>query len=297
MGASLILAAQAATQKAAEPASAESFQKLKDWVVENGANFLVNLLIFILILIAGYIVIGIVVRLTRSALERSKKVTEILRNFLVSVLHKVLWVILIMMALPRLGVNVGPLIAGLGVGGFIVGFAFQESLGNLAAGLMLLISQPYAIGDYVEIGGVGGSVGEMNIMATVLTTPDNKRVLVPNRKIWGTEIINYTALPTRRVELLIGISYGADIPKAFSVVQNLLENHEMVLKDPAPMVGVKELGDSAVVLVVRPWTKTSDYWTVYFDATRKIKEAFDREGIAIPFPQMDLHVIDMPKTA
>lgn len=272
-------------------------QKFQEWVVNNGPGFLVNLIVFILILIVGYFVINIIVRIARSALLRSKKVTEILRNFIVNVLHKVLWIVLIMMALPKLGIDVAPLIAGLGVGGFIIGFAFQESLGNLAAGLMLLITQPYAIGDYVEIGGVSGSVKEMNIVATLLNTPDNKKVLVPNRKIWGTEIINYSAFPTRRVDLLIGIHYNADIAKAFNVVKQVLDSHALVLKDPAPVIGVKELADSAVVLVVRPWVKTSDYWTVHFDVTRKVKEAFDREGIGIPFPQMDLHVIDMPKGA
>jgi len=287
----------AAGSPAAEPISADSFEKLKDWLVLNGADFLVDLVVFILILIAGYFLIKMVLGITRKALERSNRVSEILRSFILNVLHKVLWVVLIMMALPKLGVNVAPLIAGLGVGGFIIGFAFQESLGNLAAGLMLLISQPYAIGDYVEIGGVAGVVREMNVMSTLLTTPDNKRVLVPNRKIWGSEIINYTALPTRRVDLLIGIHYKADIAKAFNVAQKVLEEHQLVLKDPAPIIGVKELGDSAVVLVVRPWVKTADYWTVYFDVTRKIKEAYDREGVGIPFPQLDLHVIEMPKGA
>jgi small conductance mechanosensitive channel len=286
------------TQNSAEKLaanSADALAKLKEWLVVNGADFVVNLILFILILVVGYFLIKVTLRITRAALDRSNRVTEILKKFILNVLHKVLWVVLIMMALPQLGIEVAPLIAGLGVGGFIVGFAFQESLGNLASGLMLLISQPYAIGDYVEIGGVAGTVREMNIMATLLTTIDNKQVLVPNRRIWGTEIINYTAMPTRRVDLLIGIHYNADIAKAFSVVKDVLDNHELVLKDPEPIIGVKELADSAVVLAVRPWSKTSDYWTVYFDVTRQIKESFDREGVGIPFPQLDLHVIDVPK--
>lgn len=277
--------------------SVDYVQRFQEWLIDKGPGFLVDLIVFILILIVGYIAINVLVRIVKSALERSKKVTEILRNFILNVIHKVLWIVLIMMALPQLGIDAAPLIAGLGVGGFIIGFAFQESLGNLAAGLMLLVSQPYAIGDYVEIGGVAGSVKEMNIMATLLNTPDNKKVLVPNRKIWGTEIVNYSAFPTRRVDLLIGIHHKADIAKAFSVVKQILDTHELVLKDPAPVIGVKELADSAVVLVVRPWVKTSDYWTVHFDVTRKVKEAFDREGVEIPFPQLDIHVIDTPKGA
>ncbi len=271
--------------------------QIQEWVVVNGAKLVVDLVVFALILFVGSIAIRWVLRITGTALQRSKRVSEILEKFLLTVLHKVLWVVLIMLALPRIGVEVGPLIAGLGVGGFIIGFAFQESLGNLAAGLMLLINQPYQIGEYVEIGGVAGSVREMNVMATTLTTPDNKKVMVPNRKIWGSEIINYTAMPTRRVDLTIGISYKAEIGKAFSVVSRVLGDHAAVLKDPAPTIGVVTLADSSVNLVVRPWVKTSDYWTTYFDVTRKIKEAFDAEGVGIPFPQMDVHVKELPKSA
>jgi small conductance mechanosensitive channel len=270
--------------------------QIQEWIVVNGAKLVVDLVVFVLILFVGSIAIRWVLRITGAALRRSKRVSEILEKFLLTVLHKVLWVVLIMLALPKLGVEVGPLIAGLGVGGFIIGFAFQESLGNLAAGLMLLINQPYQIGEYVEIGGVAGTVREMNVMATTLTTPDNKKVMVPNRKIWGTEIINYTAMPTRRVDMTVGISYKAEIGKAFSVASKVLENYDTVLKDPAPTIGVMTLADSSVNLVVRPWVKTSDYWTTYFDITRKIKEAFDAEGVGIPFPQMDVHVKELPKS-
>ena len=263
--------------------------KGKEWLVANGPGFVVDLLVFALILFVGAFIIGGLRRVTRSMLERSERVSEALEGFLVNVLGKVLWVLLLMIALPRLGVDVAPLIAGLGVGGFIIGFAFQESLGNLAAGLMIMLNEPFRIGDYVEAGGSAGAINEINMMATTMTTPDNRKVVVPNRSIWGGTIVNYTAMETRRVDLVAGISYGADIGKARDVITSVLEANELVLKDPAWTVEVVEMADSSVNLVVRPWTKTENYWDVYFGVTRAIKEALDNAGIEIPFPQMDIH--------
>jgi small conductance mechanosensitive channel len=274
----------------------ENANAVKDWFLVSGADFAVNLVVFLLILFVGRYVIRATLGVTRRALHRAENVSEILERFIINILHKVLWLILIMIALPKLGVNVAPLIAGLGVGGFIIGFAFQESLGNLAAGLMLMVNQPYALGDYVQAGGVSGTVKEMNMMATIMTTPDNKKVTVPNRQIWGSEIINYSGMPTRRVDLVIGISYHSNIADAIRLIQGVLKSHEQVLDDPEPTIAVSELADSSVNLVVRPWCQTGDYWNVYFGVTRQIKETFDREGIEIPFPQLDLHVQDLPQT-
>jgi small conductance mechanosensitive channel len=272
-------------------------ETLKTWINENGPDFLANLLLFLLILIVGGIVISIILKIARGSLKRAKKASEILENFAITVLHKVLWVVLLMMALPKLGVNVGPLIAGIGVGGFIIGFACQESLSNLAAGLMLILNHPFDIGHFIEAGGVSGVVKEMSVMATVIHTPDNKRVTIPNSKIWGTHIINYSALPTRRVDMVVGIGYDADIGKAISLVSDICKQQDIVLNDPAPTLEVVDLADSSVNLVIRPWCNNADYWNVFFLMKREIKEAFDREGIPIPFPQMDVHVQGKPKEA
>jgi len=186
----------------------------------------------------------------------------------------------------RLGINIAPLIAGLGVTGFILGFAFQESLGNLAAGMMIALNQPFKVGDYVSAGGVEGSVQELNMMAATLTTADFKKVMVPNKVIWGTPITNYTAMDRRRVEIGVGIAYGADIAKAKRIAMDVLRANPLVMREPEPIAEVLSLGDSSVNLVLRPWTRPEDYWTVFFAVNQAVKEAFDQNEIEIPFPQL-----------
>jgi len=260
------------------------------WFAENGISFLVNLLVALLLLLIGSHLIRLVTDATHNALKKTGRVNTLLQNFLSSVVNKIAWVLLLMIVLQRLGVNIAPLIAGLGVTGFIFGFAFQESLGNLAAGMMIAINMPFKVGDYVAVGGMEGSVQELNMMATTLATADNKKVVVPNKVVWGTAITNFTATDRRRVDLAIGIAYGMDIGKAKRIALDVLRAHPLVLTDPAPLVEVFALGDSSVNLVIRPWCKPSDYWTVYFEATQAVKEAFDKNGIEIPFPQMDVHM-------
>ncbi len=264
-------------------------KKGQEWLIENGADFVVNIIIFLLIIIIGRFVIKGLIKVTRRLCKRSSRITETLENFLVSVVGKVLWVVLLMVALPRLGIDIAPLIAGLGVTGFIVGFAFQESLGNLAAGLMLLLNAPFKIGDYIEAGGHAGAVKELNLMATTLLTPDNKKIVIPNRGIWGGSIVNYSAMDTRRVDMTVGISYSADIGKAIEVISGRLKNIPQILPEPAPMIELVEMADSSLNLVVRPWVNTADYWDVFFAANRSIKEGLDEAGIEIPFPQVDVH--------
>lgn len=269
----------------------------QEWVVTNGADFVVNVVIFLLILLVGKIVIGMICRITSQALKKNPRVSEMLQTFAGDILRKALWLLVLMIALDRLGIQIGPLIAGLGVAGFVIGFAFQESLGNLAAGVMILLNEPFRIGDFAEAGGHSGTIKDMNLMATTLTTPDNKKIVIPNRSIWGGSITNYTALDTRRVDMTAGISYSSDIAKAKQIVHRILASHDKVLEEPAPVVEVVEMADSSVNLVVRPWAKTSDYWTVYFSLNQTIKETFDREGIVIPFPQVDVHHHGMAATA
>ena len=260
------------------------------WLAENGASFVVNVLVAGLLLLVGSHVIRLVTRATRKALQKTGRVNALLQNFLCSVVNKVGWILLVMIVVQRLGVDIAPLIAGLGVTGFILGFAFQETLGNLASGMMIAINQPFKVGDYVAIGGIEGSVMELNMMAATLTTGDNKKVVVPNKVIWGTAITNFTAMDKRRVDMAIGIAYGMDIGKARQVALDVMRAHPLVLAEPAPIVEVLSMGDSAVNLVMRPWTKPADYWTVLFAVNQAVKEAFDRNGIAIPFPQLEVRV-------
>lgn len=260
------------------------------WLTENGISFVVNVLVALLLLAIGMVVIRVLTRTTQKALGRSGRVNALLQNFLCSVVNKTAWVLLLMIVIQRLGVNIAPLIAGLGVTGFILGFAFQESLGNLAAGMMIAINQPFQIGDYVTVGTISGTVRELNMMAATLFTADNIKVMVPNKVIWGAPITNYTATDKRRIQIAVNIAYGADISKAKRVALDVLRADPRVLDDPAPIAEVIAMGDSAVNLVLRPWTTPSDYWATFFALNQAVKEAFDREGIKIPLPQMDIRV-------
>jgi small conductance mechanosensitive channel len=193
-------------------------------------------------------------------------------------------------ALSMLEINVGPLLAAIGAAGFIIGFALQGTLSNFAAGIMILIYRPYDVGDFVDIGGTFGTVDAMTIVSTTLMTLDNQKVVVPNNMIWGDKITNVTGTDKRRVDMVFGIGYSDDIAKAQKILEDILQKHEAILRDPEPVVKIHELADSSVNFVVRPWVKTENYWDVYWDVTKTVKLRFDDEGISIPFPQRDVHV-------
>ncbi|MBT8338761.1 MAG: mechanosensitive ion channel, partial [Desulfatitalea sp.] len=196
----------------------------------------------------------------------------------------------VLAALSQLGIQTTSFIAVLGAAGLAVGLALQGSLSNFAAGFLMILFRPFSVGDYIEGGGVTGTVEEIQIFTTTLVTPDNKTVIIPNAKIMGDNIINWTVKGTRRVDLVVGIGYGDDIDKARQVIADVLAKDARVRKDPPPQIAVSEMADSSVNFVVRPWVSASDYWAVSFGVTEQIKKAFDDEGISIPFPQRDVHV-------
>jgi small conductance mechanosensitive channel len=198
----------------------------------------------------------------------------------------------LLIALSQLGISLGPLLAGLGVAGFIIGFALQDTLANFASGMMILLYKPYDVGDLVDVGGVFGKVNKMSLVSTTVLTLDNQTLVVPNKKIWGDVIKNVTAQDVRRVDMVFGISYSDDIPKAEKVLAAILQEHDQILDEPAPVVHLHELGDSSVNFVVRPWAKVDDYWDVYWYVTRAVKMRFDEEAISIPFPQRDVHIYE-----
>ena len=243
-----------------------------------------------LIVIASMILAAILGRVTDKAVSMNRQCSDLLRNFLVSIVRKIVLVIGVVIALSMLGVNVGPLVAGIGAIGFIVGFALQGTLGNFAAGLMILLHRPYDVGDVVKTAGIMGVVQSMNLNTTTVKTFDNQIVVVPNGSIWGDNITNVTGSDTRRVDMVFGIGYDDDIAKAQGVLEEVVRSHPLVLAEPEPTIKVHELGDSSVNFICRPWTKTADYWTVHWDITRSVKERFDAAGITIPFPQRDVHV-------
>ena len=244
-----------------------------------------------LILAVGYFAIKYGSALLHKALTKAEQGRyALVVRFVTSVAEKVAWAFVIVMALEKLGVEVGPIIAGLGVTGFILGFAFQESLGSIASGLMIAINQPFKVGDFVSVAGNDGTITALDMMAVTLATPDNRKITIPNKAAWGQPIVNFSALDKRRVEIIVGIAYGSNISLAKSTALEAIKSVPGVLEDPAPMAEVKSLDDSAVTLVVRGWTKTADFWKVYFAGVRGVKEAFDKVGVEIPFRQMDVNI-------
>lgn len=269
----------------------EGWRGIKKSLVDQAPDLLFKLVIVILVLLVFRFLSRLTRRAVKLACERSgADMSILLKDVLASVSSGTVMVIGVLMALSQIGISLGPMLAGLGVAGFIVGFALQDTLGNFAAGGMILIYRPYDVDDFIEVAGAAGLVKKMSLVSTTITTFDNQTLVIPNSKIWGDVIKNVTAQRIRRVDLEFGIGYGDDIEKAERVLQGILEDHESVLKKPESMIRLHTLADSSVNFVVRPWVKTSDYWDVYWDITREVKMRFDREGISIPFPQRDVHI-------
>jgi small conductance mechanosensitive channel len=243
----------------------------------------------IVVLVAGWWIAKLLTGLTRRLMNRAN-VDDILTSFVGNIVYLGLMALVVITALGQIGVNTTSFAAIIAAAGLAVGFALQGSLGNFAAGVMLIGFRPFKAGDFVEAGGVSGIVEEIQVFATKIRTGDNKEVIVPNGQITGGSIVNYSAKDTRRIDLIFGIGYDDDIAKAKNVIQRVLDSDERVLGDPAPTIGVVELADSSVNIAVRPWVKTGDYWPVYFDVVERIKIEFDRENISIPYPQSDVHL-------
>lgn len=261
------------------------------WLVDNLPQLIFKLLLFLLVLWIALAVSRLTRRLVAEGLRRSKlKISRLLQNMIISIAGGIVMLLGILFGLAQLGISVGPLLAGLGIAGFIVGFALQDTLGNFAAGMMILLFRPYDVGDLVEAGGVFGKVSHMSLVNTTILTFDNQTLVMPNSKIWGDVIKNVTAQEQRRVDMSFGIGYGDDIPKAEKLLMEILTSHDKVLADPAPAVRLHTLNESSVDFIVRPWVKKEDYWDVYWDVTRAVKMRFDEEGISIPFPQRDIHL-------
>ncbi|KPL17967.1 MAG: mechanosensitive ion channel protein [candidate division Zixibacteria bacterium SM23_81] len=243
----------------------------------------------ILILIIGRIAAGIMRKVVRKILTRTNTDKSIV-SFAGSLVYALVIVFVIIAVLQKFGVETASLVAVLGAATFAIGFALQGSLSNFAAGVMILLFRPYKIGDFIDAAGVAGSVKEIKLFTTILATPDNIKIIVPNSKIFGDTIKNITAYDTRKINLEVGIGYDSSIKKAIEVLEKLIKEDTRILSEPAHQIAVAALADSSVNLVVRPWVKKEDYWSVYFDLTRKIKEAFDENSIEIPFPQRVVHM-------
>jgi len=268
-----------------------NMDSIVNWLQVHAVDAAINLVLALVIVLIGRWLANVVAGMVDKALSsRRVKLSEMLTRMLVNATRIIVLLLSFLVALSQLGVDIGPMIAGLGVAGFVVGFAMQNTLSNFAAGVMIMIYRPFEIGHFVEVSGQAGVVTDLTLVYTKLKTGDNRVITVPNNSVWGSTIVNNSVNDTRRVDMVFGIGYGDDINKARKVLAEILDKHELILSDPAPTLELAELADSSVNFVVRPWVKASDYWRVKFDITEQVKLAFDAKGIGIPYPTMDVNV-------
>ena len=268
-----------------------SWVAISGWITseEGGMRWAKNLAVFFGILFAAWFLARFISWLMHRAMNRVQ-LPQLLEQFLVKAVRWVVMIAGIIVALTALEISVAPLLALVGAAGFIVAFALQDSLSNFASGLMILFFRPFDIDDLVEAGGVTGKVTSLNLLATTIRTADNKEMIVPNNAIFSNVITNSTSVDKRRVDMEFGIGYDDDIDQTLSILNDIVTNHPMVLKNPEPTIKVHTLADSSVNFICRPWTKSSDYWDVYWDVTKEVKKRFDAEGVGMPYPQQDVHL-------
>lgn len=268
--------------------------QLQAFLNENLVPYVWNILAALLVFLIGLWIVGRLSNWIQTLLGR--RLDSTVARFLGRLVHVVLFLFVVIAALDRLGVQTTSLVAIVGAAGLAVGLALKDSLSNFAAGVMLILFRLFRQGHYVEVAGTAGTVSEIRIFATVLTTADNKVITVPNGKIMAGNIVNYSEKPTRRLDLVFGVAYDADLSQVKRILEEVVAAEERCLPEPAPTIAVSELADSSVNLVCRPWVKTADYWAVKWALTERVKGRFDEAGIAIPFPQMDVH-LEQPEPA
>ena len=263
----------------------KALAEFQEWAIGYAPKFVGAILtLFIGLWISKMLARGVEKALSKANME------PMLGGFLAKLIKMILTAVVLIAVVDQLGVPTTSFAAILAAAGFAIGMALSGTLGNFAAGVMILLFRPFRTGHFVEVAGHAGVVENINVFMTEMRTGDNKQILIPNSEITAGSITNYSAKDTRRVDLVIGISYDDDIKKAHEVLNRILENHELVLKDPAWTVAVSELGADSVNFVVRPWVKSADYWGAYFALTEEIKLTFDKEGLNFPYPQRDVHL-------
>ncbi|NOQ13885.1 MAG: mechanosensitive ion channel [Methyloprofundus sp.] len=275
-----------------------SFSSIKGWLIskEGGKRWAINIGIFSFIILVSWILARILSGMARRALALASNQSKLLTDFLVSMTSRIVMTIGIILGLSALEVDIGPLLAVIGAAGFVVAFALQSTLSNFASGIMIMIYRPFDVNDAVEVAGINGKVSSLNLVSTTITTFDNKRMIVPNNEIWGNTITNASASKERRVDMMFGIGYGDDIDHAMQVLEDIVSAHPLTMEIPEAVIQLHELADSSVNFICRPWVRTADYWTVYWDITRNVKVRFDAEGLSIPYPQQDLHIYQEQKS-
>ena len=264
-------------------------QEIMNYAIEITSNFGLKLLTALIVVIVGRQLVKILLKVIKVALEKANT-EETVRIFIANLLNTVFTVIIFVAAINQLGVETTSIIALLGAAGLAIGLALQGSLANFAAGILIVIFRPYKVGDYIEAGTNVGTVKDIQIFSTVLRTPDNKAIVVPNGSIMDGSITNYSEQPTRRIDIIASCSYEDDLDKVKQVLKTILDNEERILTEPKPQIAVSELAESSVNFIVRPWVNSSDYLPVMYSLLEQIKKTFDQEGISIPYPQSDIHI-------
>lgn len=274
-----------------ELASLIDLEKIQEIMTTTGLELGITIAKAIAVFVIGRFIARLIMR-AASRLADNVDLDPLLERFMLNILNILLTVFVIIAALTMLGFEMTSVVAVLGAAGLAVGLALQGSLSNFASGVLIVFFKPYRVGDFIEGGGVAGTVDEVTIFNTILTSPDNRRIVVPNASITSSAIVNYSIMETRRIDLTIGVGYNDDLKQAEAVLRRIVDADDRILKDPATTIAVAELADSSVNFVVRPWVKTSDYWPVHFDLMREIKLGLDEAGISIPFPQREVTVIN-----
>jgi small conductance mechanosensitive channel len=266
---------------------------LTGWLMsdEGGLRWAKNITVFIVTVLVFVVISNMAAKGLQKVLASTRQASRLLSDFMVVTVRRLILAVGFIVGLAAMEVNIGPLLAVIGAAGFVIAFALQSSLGNFASGILILVFRPFDVGDVIEVSGILGTVQSMNLLSIQIRTPDNKLVIIANNKVWDDAITNVTGTKTRRVDLVFGIAYEDDIEHAQRVMEEVVSNHEQVLKQPETVIRVHELGDSSVNFVCRPWVKTEDYWDVYWDLIEQVKQRFDKEGISIPYPQRDVHMI------
>jgi small conductance mechanosensitive channel len=263
----------------------------EEWIRERGPTIAFRILFVIAILVGFWILAGLVRRGVRRALQRSHiGASQLMQRFAAKAAGGLVLMVGILVVLAQFNIELTHMLAGLGIAGFIVGFALQDVLANFASGIMILVYRPYDVGDWIEVPEALGKVHYMNLVSTTILTGDNQKLLVPNRKIWGSTIRNITSEDRRRVDLTFGIGYSDDMSAAERILHEIVAADERVIDTPEPLIRMTELGESSVNFILRAWCRTEDYWELRWHITRRVKERFDEEGITIPFPQRDVHL-------
>jgi len=267
----------------------ELLQEIMNYAIEITSNFGLKLLTALIVVIVGKQLVKILLKVIKVALEKANT-EETVRIFIANLLNTVFTVIIFVAAINQLGVETTSIIALLGAAGLAIGLALQGSLANFASGILIVIFRPYKVGDYIEAGTNAGTVKDIQIFSTVLRTPDNKTIVVPNGSIMDGSITNYSEQPTRRIDIIASCSYEDDLDKVKQVLKTILDSEDRILTEPKPQIAVSELAESSVNFIVRPWVNSSDYLPVMYSLLEQIKKTFDQEGISIPYPQSDIHI-------